>query len=142
MNTGPDTVACIKERATIVCRRRSSVLLVARTAARWSLPGGTIRRGETPLEAAQRELAEETRLEGLALDYAVQFGGLTKLHHVFVADVPKHLTPRASNEIARCKWFDVQRLETLRASVPTRKIIELLHLDRFPAHADGPLRSR
>ncbi|UXU86210.1 NUDIX hydrolase [Burkholderia sp. S-53] len=140
MSTGPDTLAVIKERATIVCRQRSSVLLVARTAARWSLPGGTIRRGETPLEAAQRELAEETRLEGLALDYAVQFGGLTKLHHVFVADVPAHLTPRASNEIARCKWFTVDRLNTLRASVPTRKIIELLRLDCFSAIANGPLR--
>ncbi|WP_175777777.1 NUDIX hydrolase [Burkholderia anthina] len=142
MSTGPDTLAIIKERATIVCRQRSSVLLVARSAARWSLPGGTIRRGETPLEAAQRELAEETRLEGLALDYAVQFGGLTKLHHVFVADVPRHLTPRASNEIARCKWFDVERLDTLHASVPTRKIIELLHLDRLAVPVDGPLRLR
>lgn len=72
----------------------------------------------------------------------MQFGGLTKLHHVFVAEVPKHLTPRASNEIARCKWFDVERLDTLRASVPTRRIIELLHLDRVAASADGPLRSR
>lgn len=54
MSTGPDTLAVIKERATIVCRQRSSVLLVARTTARWSLPGGTIRRGETPLEAARR----------------------------------------------------------------------------------------
>ena len=93
-----------------------------------------------PLEAARRELAEETRLEGLALDYAVQFGGLTKLHHVFVADVPAHLTPRASNEIARCKWFTIDRLDTLRASVPTRKIIELLRLDCFSAFASGPLR--
>ncbi|MGS0894242.1 NUDIX domain-containing protein [Burkholderia stagnalis] len=137
MSTAPDTLAFAKERATIVCRQRSSVLLVARTAARWSLPGGTIRRGETPLEAARRELEEETRLEGLALSYAVQFGGLTKLHHVFIADVPAHLTPRASNEIVRCKWFSVDRLETLRASVPTRKIIELLHLERV---ADGALR--
>ncbi|CAB3746486.1 NUDIX hydrolase [Burkholderia sp. MSh2] len=131
MSTGPYTLAAVKERATIVCRQRGNVLLVARTASRWSLPGGTIRRGETPLEAAERELAEETRLEGLALDYAVQFGGLTKLHHVFVAEVPAHLSPRANNEIARCRWFTVERLDTLRASVPTRKIIELLRLDCF-----------
>ncbi|AOJ94487.1 NUDIX hydrolase [Burkholderia multivorans] len=126
MSTAPGT---FKERATIVCRQRGSVLLVARTASRWALPGGTIRRGETPLQAAQRELAEETRLEGLALNYAVQFGGLRKVHHVFVTDVPKRLVPRASNEIVRCKWFAIERLETLHTSVPTRKIVELLRLD-------------
>ncbi|WJN78224.1 hypothetical protein OH687_15445 [Burkholderia anthina] len=40
---------------------------------------------DTPLEAAQRELAEETRREGLALDCVVRFGGLTRLRHVLVA---------------------------------------------------------
>ncbi|MFP3616940.1 NUDIX domain-containing protein, partial [Paraburkholderia sp. SIMBA_050] len=46
----------IKERATIVCYRDEQVLLVARATSRWALPGGTIKRGERPLEAAHREL--------------------------------------------------------------------------------------
>lgn len=125
-----DTTLLVKERATIVCRQRSRVLLVARTESRWSLPGGSIKRGETPLEAAHRELSEETALEGLALTYAVQFGGLTKLHHVFVTDVPVDLAPRARNEIVHCKWFPLDRLAALRASIPTRKIIELLQFDQ------------
>ncbi|MGU7769173.1 NUDIX hydrolase [Burkholderia sp. MR1-5-21] len=130
MSSRIDTSSLVKERATIVCRQGRRVLLVARTASRWTLPGGVIKRGETPLEAAHRELSEETALEGLALTYAVQFGGLTKLHHVFVTHVPVDQAPRARNEIVHCKWFALDRLEALRASIPTLKIIELLQLDR------------
>ncbi|MGU7780020.1 NUDIX hydrolase [Burkholderia sp. PU8-34] len=131
MSSRTDTSSSlVKERATIVCRQGRRVLLVARTAARWSLPGGSIKRGETPLEAAHRELSEETALVGLALTYAVQFGGLAKLHHVFVTEVPVDLEPRARNEIVHCKWFAPDRLEALRASIPTLKIIELLQIDR------------
>ncbi len=54
----------MKERATIVCWQYGRILLVERGRSRWSLPGGTIHRGETPVDAALRELAEETTLNG------------------------------------------------------------------------------
>jgi 8-oxo-dGTP diphosphatase len=72
----------MKERATVVCWQRERLLLVERGRTRWSLPEGTIRRGESPVEAAQRELIEETTLEGHELGYLFQFGGLNKRHHV------------------------------------------------------------
>ncbi|UEP24727.1 NUDIX hydrolase [Burkholderia ambifaria] len=117
----------IKERATIVCYRDEQVLLVARATSRWALPGGTIKRGETPLEAAHRELQEETGITGQDLVYSMQFTGLAKVHHVFFAEVGPDQTPQASNEIRKCKWFRIDSVDGVRASIPTKRIVELVY---------------
>ncbi|MGN7979631.1 NUDIX hydrolase [Burkholderia sp. 22313] len=117
----------IKERATVVCYREEQVLLVARASSRWALPGGTIKRAETPLEAAHRELQEETGITGQALVYSMQFTGLAKVHHVFFAEVGPDLVPQANNEIERCKWFRIDSVDELRASIPTKRIVELVY---------------
>ena len=127
-NNAPEASAApVKERATIVCHRGEQVLLVARAASRWALPGGTIKRGETPLEAAHRELCEETGMTGQPLVYAMQFTGLAKIHHVFFAEVGPDHTPQANNEIAKCKWFPIDSVDGLRASIPTKRIVELVY---------------
>lgn len=117
----------VKERATVVCYRGEQVLLVARAASRWALPGGTIKRGETPLEAAHRELSEETGMTGQHLVYSMQFTGLAKIHHVFFAEVGPDQTPQANNEIEKCKWFPIHSVDGLRASIPTKRIVELVY---------------
>ncbi|WP_429563501.1 NUDIX hydrolase [Paraburkholderia sp. MM6662-R1] len=116
----------MKERATIVCRQQDRILLVTRGMSRWSLPGGTIRRSKSPLEAANRELVEETALDVDGLTYLFQFGGLTKRHHVFFVDLPGDAEPQASNEIARCHWFRPKQVSSLITSVPARGIVELI----------------
>jgi 8-oxo-dGTP diphosphatase len=116
----------VKERATIVCRQLDHILLVTRGKSHWSLPGGTIRRAESPLEAARRELTEETALDAGGFIYQFQFDGLSKRHHVFLVDVARNATPRASNEIARCGWFRPKQVPSLITSIPTRGIVELL----------------
>lgn len=116
----------MKERSTVVCWQRDRILLVARGRSRWSLPGGTIKREESPLEAARRELDEETALAGHPLSYLFQFGGLNKRHHVFLAELPPEATPEPRNEIVQCRWFRPARLNTLITSVPTREIISLI----------------
>ncbi|HDR9358500.1 TPA: NUDIX domain-containing protein [Burkholderia vietnamiensis] len=128
-STAPSETAIvpIKERATIVCYRAEQVLLVARMSSRWALPGGTIKRGETPLEAAHRELLEETGIVGQSLVYSMQFSGLAKVHHVFFAEVGREHKPTASNEIDKCKWFAIDRIAALRASIPTKRIVELVY---------------
>ena len=115
----------MKDRATVVCVRENRILLVARERSRWALPGGRIRRDETPLEAALRELVEETTLVADDLTYLFQFTGFNTLHHVFFADVALHASVQPSNEIAKCRWFTPVKIATLSASIPTRGIVEL-----------------
>ena len=115
----------MKDRSTVVCVRDGKILLVARARSRWSLPGGTISRSESALDAAGRELEEETSLAGMELTYLFQFGGLSKRHHVFRTDIPDDAVPEARNEISRCHWFNPRKISTLVTSIPTREIVDL-----------------
>ena len=51
----------------IVLNRKDEVLVVSQRGNSWSLPKGHLDPGETPLEAAIREIAEETGVSELAL---------------------------------------------------------------------------
>ncbi|CAB3781230.1 NUDIX hydrolase [Pararobbsia alpina] len=115
----------MKDRATIICSRDGKVLLVARARTRWSLPGGTIKCSESPLDAARRELEEETSLAGAEFTYLFQFGGLSKRHFVFFVDLPQDASPEPRNEISRCRWFSPTKISTLVTSIPTRAIVDL-----------------
>ena len=57
-----------KPTATLICPRNEEILLVKRAINPgkwlWGLPGGFIEKGETPEMGAERELIEETNLQG------------------------------------------------------------------------------
>jgi 8-oxo-dGTP diphosphatase len=93
---------------------------------RWALPGGSVRRAETPVQCAHRELEEETTLVVRTLTYLWQFGGLNKWHHVFTAGIDGTALAREQNEIRACRWFSVRDLDTLLVSVPTQQILKLV----------------
>ncbi|MFL9959273.1 NUDIX domain-containing protein [Paraburkholderia nemoris] len=85
------------------------------------LPGGTIRRSESPLDAARRELEETSHAEA-DLTYLFRFCGSSKSHRVFYVNTPRDPSPRPCNKIFRCCWFGPVKIATLSTSVPARGI--------------------
>lgn len=135
-----------KERATIVCHRNNRVLLVARRpTSRWTLPGGVIRRGESALDAAHRELREETGLVDLELAYFFYVDGSVKRHHVFVAMLPPGRRACPGHEIALCRWAHLDAVSRWPASAPTQRIVQriasLIHAQEMSAGSRVTRRS-
>jgi 8-oxo-dGTP diphosphatase len=116
----------VKQRATVVCQRGPRILLVGKESARWSLPGGKADAREGLLEAALRELAEETGLRALRMRYLFNFTGVRTQHHVFAAQIDDEQTPVPGNEIARCRWVKVTDVSQYETSTCTQGIVELL----------------
>lgn len=91
----------------VIVRRRSGELLLCRATGRdyWDLPKGVLDPGETPIEAALRELREEA---GLTLpaeavrDLGVHPYLSRKDLHVFVVDPPQ---PQLTTDQCRCTTF-------------------------------------
>jgi len=106
---------CVIERAD------GRVLLVGQTyRARWGLPGGLLKRRETPAAAARREVAEEVGLdvELLGEPTVVVEARMQRIDIIFRARPaagadPDQIHPGTA-EIATWGWFDPDRLPELQ----------------------------
>lgn len=95
-----------RRRATLVAEQHGQILLVQeRGRRRYSLPGGGLKKGESVLQAALRELKEETNLEVVKAEYLFDYESATQSHKVVWATVwgEVHIQEK---ELAGYRWWD------------------------------------
>lgn len=125
--------------AGIIVRRDrdQKVLLIKRkfppNEGRWSLPGGMVELGETPRDAATREVKEETGLKVVIeklfdVGSDIHFGSRSKpkYHFVLIDYVAKYTggKVRLNQESSSYGWFSFAEMVGLDMSAGTTKVLK------------------
>ena len=104
----------VKRVSAAVIRRGDEILATLRSHGEyrgyWEFPGGKLEEGETPRQAAVREVREETGLEveHLRFNRTKFFEPSNTLMCNFTAFVRTAKALHINHEVDRCKWFTPQ----------------------------------
>lgn len=118
----------------VVCLRGDDVLLIRRGTpprrGEWSLPGGRIEPGERAVDAALRELREETGVEAEITGLIDVVDGLfpeVGRHYVLIDYAARWLSgePVAGDDAAEARFVTLHEAEALIEWSETRRIIAL-----------------
>jgi 8-oxo-dGTP diphosphatase len=118
----------------VVCLRGDSVLLIRRGTpprqGEWSLPGGRIEPGERAVDAALRELGEETGVEAEITGLIDVVDGLfpeAGRHYVLIDYAARWVSgePVAGDDALEARFVALDEVERLIAWSETRRIIRL-----------------
>ncbi len=101
-------------RVLLVCERKAGIEGL------WGTPGGGDEPGEIPVQAAKRELYEETGLKNIELELLETLlwhgdRGDILMCHIFLAQVHSslHIAPVFTDEILEVGWFDQETFKTM-----------------------------
>ncbi|MEQ1810929.1 MAG: NUDIX hydrolase [Terricaulis sp.] len=115
----------------VVCFRGDDVLLIRRGApprqGEWSLPGGRIEFGERAVDAALRELREETGCEGEIVGLIEVVDGLMEDRHYVLIDYAVRWIsgePRAGDDALHAEFIPLHDIARLGMWSETVRIIE------------------
>jgi len=112
---GAIAVVCHLDRVILVQRRNPP------SACMWGFPGGHVELGETALQAAARELLEETGVTARPLEYLTNIDvilqddlGEIERQYLLVAVLCEYLsgTPFPADDALQARWLAVNDLET------------------------------
>jgi 8-oxo-dGTP diphosphatase len=126
----PSPVPCVG----IVCLRDDSVLLIRRGTpprqGEWSLPGGRIEPGERAVDAALRELREETAVEAEITGLIDVVDGVfpeAGRHYVLIDYAARWVSgePVAGDDAAEARFVGLDEVGTLIDWSETRRIIRM-----------------
>lgn len=108
----------------VIMDQKLQVALIKRGVApyknRWAIPGGFVHIDESLEEAARRELAEESGVQGVFLEQLYTFGApsrdprgrvITVAYYALVPD--QNITLAASTDARVAQWFPVDAIPTL-----------------------------
>ncbi|HPT51182.1 MAG TPA: NUDIX domain-containing protein [Accumulibacter sp.] len=112
-----------RQRATVIVEMAGRILLVENRGGLLLLPGGGINPDESRLQAAARELAEETGLIAESVLYLFTHESETNCHNVFWATAAGSALAR-DDAIALHFWEHDNQIQTDKMSRATRHIVE------------------
>ncbi|KJZ19224.1 NUDIX hydrolase [Loktanella sp. S4079] len=124
--------------AIAVVVRAGQVLLARRKnepdAGLWGFPGGHVDFGETALDAAARELREETSVIAEPQKYLTNIDVITRnaegqiTYHFLLAAVLceyRSGTPHPSDDVSEARWFDFSAIQNLPTSANVAEVVNL-----------------
>ena len=113
------------------------VLIAIGSAERWQLPKGRIERGESPAQAAQREVREETGVEGEILEplTTIQFSyqqrsgrpAHKKVDYFLMRYVSGSASDYDPGEVFEAGWFPWPRAEEILTFANERSVLKIAH---------------